>query len=121
MHITQKIRQYENLHIVFWLMKDSCWMLELKIPGAIMIVPTIILAVHIMIKTRGTSEFYINAAILCWIAANSFWMFVEFFNEDHLRGYSAIPFALGFLFVGLYYLRGYRGKAKDEGEGLANE
>src|SRR3954469_3645462 len=108
MHLAQKIRHYENLHIVFWLIKDSCWMLQLKIPGAIMIGPTLFLAVHIMIKTRGTADFYINAAILCWITANSYWMLIEFFNGDRLRGYSAIPFAMGFLFVGLYYFRSWK-------------
>jgi hypothetical protein len=114
MHFTDKIRHYENLHIVFWLMKDSCWMLQLKIPGAIMIVPTVYLAVHIMIRTRRTPDFYINAAILCWISANSYWMIVEFFNGDRLRGYAAIPFALGFLFVALYYIRMYRSHPQGE-------
>ena len=105
MHLIEKIRRYENLHIVFWLIKDSCWMLELKLPGAFMVLPTVYLAVFIVVKSAGTREFYINAAVLCWICANSFWMLVEFFNEDKLRGYSGIPFALGFIFVTLYYLR----------------
>jgi hypothetical protein len=108
MHFTEKIRHYENLHIVFWLFKDSCWMLQLKIAGLIMVVPTVYLAIHIMYKTKGSADFFINAAILCWITANSYWMVVEFFFHDRHRYLSAIPFALGFLFVILYYTRLYK-------------
>ena len=112
MHPLEKIRHYENLHIVFWLLKDSCWMLELRVPGVIMVVPTIYLAIHIMYKTRGNPEFFINAAILCWITANSYWMVVEFFYSDRYRAFSAIPFLLGFVFVTIYYVRIYRTKRR---------
>lgn len=108
MELLDKIRKYESMHIVFWLIKDSCWMLELKTLGAVMIIPTIFIAVYILLKTLKTVDAYINAAILFWISANSFWMLMEFFNDNELRYFASIPFAIGFLFVGLFYWKSYR-------------
>jgi hypothetical protein len=70
-----------------------------------MIVPTFLLALYLMLKTLRHREVFINAAILCWITANSYWMVVEFFFHDEGKPLAAIPFALGFLFVIIYYLR----------------
>ena len=110
MELLDKIRKYESLHIVFWLVKDSCWMLELKTLGALMIIPTIFIAVYILVKTRKTVDAYINAAILFWISANSFWMLMEFFNDNELRYFASIPFGLGFVFVAIFYWRDYVAK-----------
>lgn len=85
-------------------------MLELKTLGAVMIIPTIFIAVYILIKTRQTVDAYINAAILFWISANSYWMLMEFFNDNQLRYFASIPFALGFLFVGIFYWKSYQVK-----------
>ncbi len=93
------------MHIVFWLIKDSCWMLELKWLGAIMIIPTLFLAIYIVLKTIGTIDFYINMSVFFWISANSFWMLMEFFNNNLHKHYALIPFALGFVFVGLFFLK----------------
>lgn len=103
MDLLQKIRKYENLHIVFWLIKDSCWMLDLKWPGTIMMVPTLFLAAYLVIKTLGSPEVYVSAAVLFWILANSYWMMMEFFNDNAYKNFAAIPFGLGFVMVGLFY------------------
>ncbi|MCE3229108.1 MAG: hypothetical protein K0S32_3659 [Bacteroidetes bacterium] len=86
-------------------------MMEFKTLGAIMIAPTLLLAVYLVIKTIGTRDFYLNMAIFFWITANSFWMIMEFFNDDMYRHYAAIPFGLGFVFVILFYVTA--GKAKE--------
>jgi hypothetical protein len=99
------LRKFENLHIVFWLIKDTCWMLEFKLTGTLMILPTFFLAIYLSVKTIRHSELFINLAILCWITANSFWMLVEFFNENQLKEFAAIPFILGTFFVTIYYYR----------------
>jgi hypothetical protein len=104
----EKIRQYENLHIVFWLMKDTCWMLELKTLGAIMVIPTLLLCIWIITKTSTTIEVYINLAILFWICANSYWMLIEFFGNVHYKFYAAIPFGFGFLFAFVYGVKYYQ-------------
>jgi hypothetical protein len=106
MDLLDKIRKYESMHIVFWLIKDSCWMLELKWLGAIMIVPTVFLAVYLVLKTLKTRDFYINTAIFFWISANSFWMLMEFFNDNQYKNFASIPFGLGFIFVALFYFSG---------------
>ena|SRR6218665_596973 len=108
MDLLQKIRKYENLHIVFWLIKDSCWMLELRWLGAIMMVPTLFLAIYLVIKTLHTPDAYISLAIFFWILANSYWMMMEFFNDNHHKNLASIPFGLGFVMVGLFYLKTYR-------------
>ncbi len=112
MELLEKIRKYESMHIVFWLIKDSCWMLELKWLGAIMMVPTLGIAVYIVYKTISTLDLYINLAILFWIMANSFWMMMEFFNDNEYRYFATIPFSLGFIFVGIFYWKTYRKKRR---------
>lgn len=103
MDTLEKIRRYENLHIVFWLVKDTCWMMEIKWLGALMILPTLAVALSIVIKTLKSTEVYISMAIFCWISANSFWMAMEFFFNNQFKHYSLIPFLLGFIFVGIFY------------------
>jgi len=104
MDLLEKIRRFESMHIVFWLVKDSCWMLEFKWLGASMIIPTVFLALYLVIKTFGTRDFYLNSAIFFWISANSFWMLMEFFNDNQYKNFAAIPFALGFIFIAFFYL-----------------
>lgn len=106
----EHIRKYENLHIVFWLIKDTCWMLELRWLGVLMIVPTLIIAVLIAYATRKTVDLYINLGILFWICANSTWMYIEFFTDGRYKLFAGIPFALGFVFTGLFYYKTRRGK-----------
>ncbi len=103
MELLEKIRRFESMHIVFWLIKDSCWMLELKWLGAFMIIPTLFLAIYLVYRTFKLKDFYINTAIFFWILANSFWMLMEFFNNNHYKQFALIPFFLGLIFVILFY------------------
>ena len=69
----ERIRKFENLHILFWLGKDISWCLEWRLMGILMIVPTITLAILITYITRHTRrEKYYNIAVCFWIAANNF-------------------------------------------------
>lgn len=110
MELTEKIRRFENFHILLWLIKDTCWMLEVKWLGALMVAPTLLMALIIVFKSRHTPEVLINLAILFWITANGFWMLMEFFFANAYKDFSAIPFALGFLCVGVFYYRSYSSK-----------
>ena len=74
------LKKFENLHIGLWLLKDICWMMEFKILGVIMILPTITMAVYILVRYSKSHDLYINLAVLCWILANSTWMILEFFT-----------------------------------------
>jgi len=105
--IPDRFRRIENLHIMFWLLKDISWAMLWKPVGLVMFIPTIVFAVLITFQTRNlVSEFYHNLAIVFWILANGYWMIAEFFwpDDDYLRNYTAIPFSIGIFFILLYYL-----------------
>lgn len=104
MIITRKFREFENLHIVMWLLKDSCWVLDWHLAGMIMIVPTLSLAFYITYLMRESkTELFHNLAVCSWIIANSVWMTGEFFYRDTLRPYATVFFALGVLMIFFYY------------------
>jgi len=90
---------YENLHIPFWLMKDSCWALQLKLLGVLMIFPTFSLSLLIVFRTRKNLPVMLpNLAISFWILANSIWMCDEFF-ELGIKWVCYIPFLTGLAII----------------------
>ena len=111
--IPVRYRKMENLHIVFWLLKDISWCMLWQPLGIAMIFPTLIIAVIITIRNRQyMSELCHNIAIVVWITANSYWMVSEFLEFDALPVYNnitykylaVIPFSIGILTLGWYYL-----------------
>ena len=104
--IPAKFRKIENLHILFWLVKDLCWCLIFKALGIAMIFPTLIVAIWIAWRSRHiVAELTHNVAISLWIVANSMWMISEFYNiDEQVRPYCIIPFSLGILILLYYYL-----------------
>ena len=99
------IRHFENLHIPLWLLKDTCWMLEWRIAGVIMIFPTLSVAIYLVAKTFKEDEFWINLAICFWISANAYWMCCEFFGHVELKNFAGIPFFIGMFSVIIFYLK----------------
>lgn len=115
--IPDRFRRTENLHIVFWLLKDISWAMLWRPIGLIMLLPTLTLAIRITFQTRKLkSELFHNLAVVFWIAANGYWMIVEFFwsELDYLRYYAAIPFSIGIIFIAVYYLVILPGEKKKE-------
>ena len=111
--LPKRIREFENLHIVFWLLKDMSWSMGWKILGITMIIPTLLLSIYLTNKFReNSSEWYHNNAVICWIIANSYWMISEFYGfEEQLIFRSIkwvhlalIPFVSGLIFIAYYYL-----------------
>lgn len=104
--IPAKHRKTENLHIVFWLVKDLSWAMLWKPLGLLMIIPTISAALLITYQTRHIkSELLHNIAVDFWIIANAYWMLTEFYSQnDTLRFYTIIPFSIGLIIIGYYYL-----------------
>ncbi|MBM3915513.1 MAG: hypothetical protein FJ348_05675 [Sphingomonadales bacterium] len=103
----------ENLHIVFWIIKDISWCMGWETLGVGMIVPTLFVALFISWRNRHiASELAHNLAVAFWICANSTWMIMEFIQRDKelffglLTGkqLSLIPFTLGSLILIYYYL-----------------
>ncbi|MFI5218139.1 MAG: hypothetical protein ACHQNT_01535 [Bacteroidia bacterium] len=102
--LPKKIRETENLHIVMWLLKDTCWVMDWRVAGMFMIVPTLTVAIYITWKMREhKAELFHNLAVCNWITANCIWMIGEFFYNDTLRPYARVFFALGILMVIYYY------------------
>lgn len=108
----QKIRHYENLHIPLWLLKDTCWMLQWKLAGTLMILPTITIAIIITVFSfrNKDDEFWINMAICFWIGANSYWMLCEFTKHETIKDYAGFPFLAGMICVAYFYIQRIRKK-----------
>jgi hypothetical protein len=123
-NVPVKYRKLENLHIVFWLLKDISWCMFWRPIGIAMVIPTIIVAFFIAWRTREIkSELIHNLAIIFWIIANSYWMISEFFHFENMPIYgrfeykhlASIPFAIGLLLLIFYYVY-WKPKHKDEVE-----
>ena len=106
-------RRMENLHILFWLVKDLSWCMIWKPLGLLMVVPTLGIALVIAWRTRASkSELAHNLAVVFWISANSYWMCSEFFGFDtavlapHVTGknLALVPFLIGLAILAYYYL-----------------
>ncbi|MBK6830882.1 MAG: hypothetical protein IPG92_09200 [Flavobacteriales bacterium] len=101
----RSLRASENFHILLWLLKDLCWVMDLRIMGMIMIVPTLAMAVWIAWRSRtDRGEFLHCLAVVFWIAANGTWMIGEFFYNDGTRPIAIGFFAAGLLTIVPYYL-----------------
>lgn len=107
------LRRYENLHIIFWLLKDMAWSMGWRFMGVSMIIPTLLISIYMTKKFKGNpSEWYHNLAVICWIVANSYWMISEFFGFEELIIFSwikwvhlaLIPFISGLLLIAYFYL-----------------
>lgn len=106
-------RKMENLHIVFWLLKDISWCMIWKPLGIVMIIPTLLISIIIAWRTRAfMSELCHNLAITVWISANSYWMISEFLKFDTTplfgsftyKHLSIIPFITGIIILAYYYI-----------------
>ncbi|MFN8351837.1 MAG: hypothetical protein U0U25_10275 [Flavobacteriales bacterium] len=105
MNLLRSLRASENFHIVLWLLKDLFWVMDLKVAGTVMVVPTLVMALWIAWRSRAdVGELLHSLAVVCWITANGTWMIGEFFFADTKR-HVAIPFFVaGLALVGWYYL-----------------
>jgi hypothetical protein len=108
-----RFRKIENLHIVFWLLKDLSWCLTWKVLAVSMIFPTLSIAIWIAWKSRSIkSELSHNLAVVFWITANAYWMTSEFLHFDEKivwnnftgKNMALIPFLIGALILIYYYL-----------------
>lgn len=77
---TQQVKQ-DRLHILFWVIKDSCWLLGFKLLGTCMIAPTLILSGIMCFKQKKDKRaLAAELSVFFWISANSTWMLDEFFD-----------------------------------------
>ena len=111
--IPARFRKMENMHIIFWLLKDVSWCMIWKHLGIAMIIPTLLIAIVIAWRTRDIrSEMAHNLAIVFWITANAYWMISEFLHFDTVsvwkqfegKHLALIPFIIGIGILANYYL-----------------
>ena len=115
--LLNNIREYENLHIALWLVKDACWVASWKVAGMLMIIPTLIVAIHLAWKSRhNISDLFHNIGVCLWISANATWMTGEFFYSDSLRPYAMIFFSAGIIVVAMFYILHFPKTRKAENE-----
>ena len=110
--IPARYRRMENMHIVFWLLKDISWCMIWKVLGIAMVIPTLTIAIIIAYRTRQIkAELAHNLAVAFWISANSYWMISEFFEFDTIviwreftgKHLSLLPFLMGATILLYYY------------------
>ena len=106
--IPARFRRMENMHIVFWLLKDISWCMIWRELGIAMFIPTLTVAIMIAWRTRSIrAELAHNLAIAFWITANGYWMISEFFGFDEMlvwreftgKHMALIPFFTSQLFI----------------------
>src|SRR5215213_7657003 len=123
--IPARYRKMENMHIIFWLLKDVSWCMIWKPLGIAMIFPTLIIAIVIAWRTRDLiSELAHNLAITFWMTANAYWMISEFFGFDQTpiafgiagKYLAIIPFSIGVFTLAYYYIFQ---KSKESNEAMA--
>jgi hypothetical protein len=111
--IPARYRKMENMHIVFWLLKDISWCMIWKELAIAMVIPTLTIAIIIAWRTRHiAAELAHNLAIAFWISANSLWMISEFLHFDTMimwknftgKHLALIPFTIGAMILVAYYL-----------------
>ncbi len=99
-----KIRKFENLHVLFWLIKDLSWAMVWRPLGLFMIGPTVFIAIYLLKKNwDDKTERSHNAAVLAWILANSFWMSMEFLGKEELKIWCIVPFGFGLVVLLFHY------------------
>ncbi|HNR16390.1 MAG TPA: hypothetical protein PKG90_06980 [Chitinophagaceae bacterium] len=110
--IPSRYRRMENMHIVFWLVKDISWCMIWRELGLAMFIPTLTISIIIAWRTRHIkAELAHNLAITFWICANGYWMISEFFHFDEMivwneftgKHLALIPFFTGALILSYYY------------------
>jgi hypothetical protein len=110
--IPAKFRRMENMHIIFWLVKDISWCMIWKPLGIAMFIPTLAIAIAISWGNRKiVAELAHNLAITFWICANGYWMISEFFGFDEVivwkwvtgKHLALIPFTIGAAILLFYY------------------
>lgn len=104
MPLFRNIRSGENFHILLWLLKDLFWVSDLHVPGVIMILPTVAMALWLTWQCRHDKGELAHAlAVVLWILANSTWMIGEFFFDDGSRPLVALLFGAGLVCVAVYH------------------
>lgn len=81
MKILKNIRNIHEIHITSWLIKDIFWTLKLTWLATIMVVPTLVLALFILLTEKEHRDG--NLIMFFWLGMNIFWMLHELQNTPY--------------------------------------
>lgn len=88
--MVQNENKIDFFHFSFWLLKDIFWLLKWKILATFMVVPTMLLTIYLLFKTK---KFISTTTIFSsWVMTNIFWMLHELYD---------IPLFFAKIFIGL--------------------
>ena len=83
-------RQYENLHMLFWIIKDLSWSSEHLQAWGICLIPTILISADLIyLSATSTSSPDYTADLVhfivtfIWVIGNSVWAFGDFFIDKY--------------------------------------
>jgi hypothetical protein len=82
-------------HFSFWLLKDIFWLLKWKFMATFMVVPTVLLTLYIILKTKKIIS--TTTIFSSWVMMNVFWMLHELYNTP-------LFISLFFAIIGLFVL-----------------
>ena len=81
-------RQYENVHIVWWIGKDYAWLTENQVMWVIFVIPTVLISIDFVICTGRTKRLMIDHCYyisqLLWVLANITWAYGELYLPEEL-------------------------------------
>ena len=83
-------KQYENLHIILWLLKDTAWNKQLIIMWWISVIPTVLIALDFIILATEDRMFYVVQFI--WVVSNLTWAFGELYIPQHNESIALFTF-----------------------------
>jgi hypothetical protein len=79
-------KQYENVHVLLWLGKDTAWNWEWKLMWLIFSVPTVLIGLDFLHKSLFTKRLMIDHAHYCaqflWVFSNLVWAYGELFLPE---------------------------------------
>lgn len=78
MKFHKNIWNIHEIHITSWLVKDIFWTLKWKWLSTFMVLPTLLLALYILLTERKERDG--NLTLFSWLLMNIFWMLHELQN-----------------------------------------
>ena len=88
----------------FWLLKDVFWLLKWKILAMSMAIPTVILTIYLLVKTKRLIS--TNTIFSSWVMTNVFWMLHELYGTP--LGLAKIFIVTGITTLVLYVIKNYK-------------
>jgi hypothetical protein len=78
MRVLKNKLDFQELHVISWLLKDMFWCLKLNLLATLMVFPTAFLTIFLLIKEKDKR--LLNFTLFSWVFMNITWMLHEIHN-----------------------------------------